>query len=203
MKALGKSPYSGHGVLLGNGVAEWQDTTYVLRLFGERVSVARRCYREFVQKGIAAGRRREFTGGGLIRSLGGWSAAKALRKAGALQKGDERILGDGEFVEKVLAQAQEAFERKYRLKAKGIDIDKVAERVAEIVGIDPAEVWAAGKQPKWVQARSLLCYWAIGELGVSQAWLSRKLGLSQAAISLSVARGRQVAQQKRYEIRNL
>ena len=43
MKALGKSPYSGHGVLLGNGVAEWQDTTYVLRLFGERVSVARRC----------------------------------------------------------------------------------------------------------------------------------------------------------------
>jgi len=112
MKALGKSPYSGHGVLLGNGVAEWQDTTYVLRLFGERVSVARRCYREFVQKGIAAGRRRELAGGGLIRSLGGWSAAKALRKAGALQKGDERILGDGEFVEKVLAQAQEAFERK-------------------------------------------------------------------------------------------
>jgi chromosomal replication initiation ATPase DnaA len=84
--------------------------------------------------------------------------AKALRKAGALQKGDERILGDGEFVEKVLAQAQEAFERKYRLKAKGLDIDKVAERVAEMVGIDPAGVWAAGKQPKWVQARSLLCY---------------------------------------------
>ena len=109
-------------------------------------------------------------------------------------------LGDGEFVEKVLAQAQEAFERKYRLKAKGIDIDKVAERVAEIVGIDPAEVWAAGKQPKLVQARSLLCYWAIRELGVSQAWLSRKLGLSQAAISLSVGWGRQVAQQKRYEI---
>ena len=111
-----------------------------------------------------------------------------------MQKGDERILGDGEFVEKVLAQAKEAFERKYRLKAKGIDIDKVAARVAEIVGIDPAEVWAAGKQPKLVQARSLLCYWAISELGVSQAWLSRKLGLSQAAISLSVARGRQVAQ---------
>jgi len=55
-----------------------------------------------------------------------------LRKAGALQKGDERILGDGEFVEKGLAQAKEAFERKYRLKVKGIHIDRIAARVAEI-----------------------------------------------------------------------
>ena len=38
-------------------------------------------------------------GGGLIRSVGGWSAVRALRKMGAYQKGDERILGDGDFVE--------------------------------------------------------------------------------------------------------
>jgi hypothetical protein len=203
MRALGKSRYSGHGVLLGQVVAEWQDTTYVLRLFGSRLPVARRSYHEFVKKGIALGRRRELTGGGLIRSLRGWSAAKALRKAGALQKGDERILGDGEFVEKVLAQAQEALERQYRRKAKEIDLDQVAARVAEVLGLDPAEVWAAGKKPRLVQARSLLCYWASSELGVSQAWLSRKLGLSQAAKCFSVARGRQVARQKSYELGNL
>jgi putative transposase len=203
MKELGKNRYSGHGVLLGNAVAGWQNTKYILRLFGGKLPVARRYYREFVQKGVAAGRRRELTGGGLIRSIGGWSAAKLLRKAGALQKGDERILGDGEFVEKVLAQAKEAFERKYRLKVKGIHVDRIAARVAEIVGIDPAEVWAAGKQHKVVQARSLLCYWTTSELGLSQAWLSKKLGLSQAAISLSVARGRQIASQKKYEIGNL
>jgi putative transposase len=203
MKELGKNRYSGHGVLLGTMAAEWQNTKYVLRLFGSRKSIARRCYREFVQKGIAAGRRRELTGGGLIRSIGGWSAVKALRKAEALQKGDERILGDGEFVEKVLLQAKEAFERKYRLLVKGVNIDRIAARVTEITGIDPAEVLAAGKQHKIVQARSLLCYWATAELGVSQVWLSKKLRLSQAAISLSVARGRQVAIQKKYEIGNL
>jgi putative transposase len=64
-----------------------------------------------VNQGIAAGKRPEFTGGGLIRSVGGWSAVKTLRKAGALQKGDERILGDGEFVEEVLSEAKEAFEK--------------------------------------------------------------------------------------------
>jgi chromosomal replication initiation ATPase DnaA len=106
-------------------------------------------------------------------------------------------------VEKVLAQAKEAFERKYRLKVKGVHIERIAARVAEIMGIDPAEVWAAGKQHKVVQARSLLCYWTTRELGFSQAWLSKKLGLSQAAISLSVARGRQIASQKKYEIENL
>ena len=110
MKELGKNRYSGHGVLLGNVVAGWQNTKYILRLFGSKLPVARQYYREFVQKGVAAGRRRELTGGGLIRSIGGWSAAKLLRKAGALQKGDERILGDGKFVEKVLAQAKVAFE---------------------------------------------------------------------------------------------
>jgi putative transposase len=64
-----------------------------------------------VNQGIAAGKRPELTGGGLIRSVGGWSAVKTLRKAGALQKGDERILGDGEFVEEVLSEAKEAFEK--------------------------------------------------------------------------------------------
>ena len=55
-----------------------------------------------MEKGIADGKRPELTGGGLIRSVGGWAAAKALRRANALQKGDERILGDGDFVDTVL-----------------------------------------------------------------------------------------------------
>ena len=37
-------------------------------------------------------------GGGLVRSLGGWKAIKVLRGVGERIKGDERILGDGDFV---------------------------------------------------------------------------------------------------------
>ena len=50
----------------------------------------------------------------MIRSGGGWAVAKALCKVNALQKGDERILGDGGFVEAVLSEAKEAYEKKYR-----------------------------------------------------------------------------------------
>ena len=71
------------------------------------------------------------------------------------------------------------------------------------MGMDPKAVWASGKQPQIVKARSLLCYWATSELGISQAWLSKKLRLSPAPISLSVARGRQIVSERHYEIGNL
>ena len=38
---------------------------------------------------------------------------------GICVKGDERILGDSDFVENVLKSAEEAFEEKYELKARG------------------------------------------------------------------------------------
>ena len=88
--------------------------------------LSRRRYRAFVQKGIEEGRRDDLVGGGLIRSAGGRSAVKALRKAKVLQKGDERILGDGDFVERVLAEAKEAYEKKHRLMATGLDLDYLA-----------------------------------------------------------------------------
>jgi REP element-mobilizing transposase RayT len=203
MKRMDNYPYCGHSALMGKLTVAWQNKSYILGLFGDKISPARRRYRAFVEKGIADGKRPELTGGGLIRSVGGWAAAKALRKANALQKGDERILGDGDFVEAVLSEANEAYERRYLLKAKGIDVDTIVLRAAQIAGIEPSQIWTSGKQPKIVHARSLLCYWATNELGVSQAWLSKKLKLSQPAISLSVARGRAIAIQNNYEIENL
>ena len=41
---------------------------------------AKRAYRQFVKKGIDEGHRPDLVGGGLIRSQGGWSSVKALRR---------------------------------------------------------------------------------------------------------------------------
>ncbi len=145
---------------MGKTVTAWQNKRYILGLFGDKVLPARRHYRVFVEKGIANGKRQELTGGGLIRSVGGWVAVKALRKANALQKGDERILGNGYFVASVLSESGDAYEGKCRLKANGID------RVAKVSGIESSQVWASEKQPKIVQVRGFLCYWATSELGL-------------------------------------
>ena len=118
-------PYSGHSALLGHHPNDWQDIDYVPGLFGKEVSVAKRKYREFGFGGVAAGRKPELTGGGLLRSQGGWTGVKALRNSGDYQKGDERILGDGEFVERVLAQTREEKARRYRLRTEGFTFEGV------------------------------------------------------------------------------
>jgi hypothetical protein len=60
-----------------------------------------------------------------MRIIGGWKGLKDFRKAGIRVKEDERILGDSDFVETVLASAKEAFEEKYLLESREIDFDHV------------------------------------------------------------------------------
>ena len=76
----------------------WQDDAYVLHFIDAKRPIARHRYRQFIKKGLSQGRRDDLMGGGLIRSSGGWSTVKALRKANAHVKSDDRILGNSDFV---------------------------------------------------------------------------------------------------------
>lgn len=200
IRQLDTYPYSGHSVIMGARDNDWQDKETVLNRFGKRIGTARKKYREFVEKGIAQGKRPDLVGGGLIRSLGGWSAVKAMRRAKSYVKGDERILGGSEFVEAVLKKSEDAFKRRYRLMAQGWDIDRVAERVAQVLQMDVDDVWSPGRYQRLVTARSLLCYWAVRELGVSMAFLARRLDISSVAVSKSVARGADLAKENIYTL---
>lgn len=193
MKALDAYPFCGHGTMLGKSKRPWQNRQYILKRFADQKGLARRRYRAFVQKGVALGKRTDLTGGGLVRSAGGWAAVKALRKSGEYQKGDERILGDGDFVEKVLAQATEQMERKYRIQNRGLTFDAVVSHVANLMGMDVEGVLAPGRYKQLVQARSLVCFWAVREANISQAELSRRFDITQPAVSMAVSRGRGIA----------
>ncbi len=103
---LGRYRWCGHGVLIGKIKNEWQDRDYVLRWFGQKQGEAKKAYGSYVAKGIDQGRRPELVGGGLIRSLGGWSAVKAMRLSGDRELTDDRILGSGEFVERIIKEAE-------------------------------------------------------------------------------------------------
>jgi REP element-mobilizing transposase RayT len=191
---LGRHPFCGHSVIMGKMKKPWQDTEGVLGMFGENLRASRRAYRLFVEKGIAEGRRKDLTGGGLLRSAGGWEGVKALREEKVYQRNDERILGDGDFVGRVLASAEEAMEKRYALRARGVNLAFIASRVSQVLGVKPEEVWAEGKYRRIVEARSLLCHWAVRELGVPMSSLGRKLGISIPAVSGAVTRGRKIAE---------
>jgi REP element-mobilizing transposase RayT len=196
VKELEGFPYAGHGALLGKQKQPWQDVGYVLGQFGGGVREARRRYRAYVKEGIGQGRRPELVGGGLIRSLGGWVKAKALRREGGRHKGDERILGDSDFVMKVLEQCEEGLERRYRRQAEGYDFDKLLRHAAELCGVNPQEILARSKRPRVVEARSLLCFWAVQELGMSATAVAKRLKISQPAVSISVRRGEKISRDR-------
>jgi REP-associated tyrosine transposase len=195
LKALDNYKYTGHSTILRKAARSWQDTDYILRLFSLKKKVAQRKYREFVAKGISLGRQPELTGGGLIRSVGGWKAAKALKRGMNRLKGDERILGDSDFVQSVLKECQEKLDRRYQLQEKGYNLKTVSRKVADLFDLDPSQLFTPTKSPKIVKARSLMCYFAVRELGLTATGLAKEIGLKQPAISISVRRGEIIAKE--------
>jgi putative transposase len=153
-----------------------------------------------VKKGVAAGRRPDLTGGGLVRSAGGWSALRAMRNGESRMKGDERILGQGDFVETVLKVAQENLDRKSRISALGYDFDWLVGRVLGLFGLSFNELLTGGKQRRMVQARSVLCYWGTRELGMSAVSISRKLKIASSTASESAMRGRQIVEEHGWKL---
>jgi len=200
MEHLDKYPFSGHGVIMGVYEHSWQNSDAVLTFFGKRTNSARLGYRSFVAKGIDQGKRTDLTGGGLIRSAGGWAAVKEKRKTGIHLKSDERILGHSDFVGQILSENNEAFERRYTLRARGVDINYIAGRVAMLLDMPVDEVWLPGRYERLVTARSLICFWAVRELGVSMAFLARRFNISIVAVSKSVKRGAEIAKKGGYEL---
>lgn len=194
--------YCGHSTLMGQKKRSWQEVDYILGYFGRTVGKSRNDYLAYLEEGISRGRREDLTGGGLIRSLGGWSEVKKHRgKTSDHAMSDERILGDGSFVDSVIAQAAaEEFDRRYTLKRKGYDLAAIAGRVAEILGIKKEDVFSKGSQKMRVKARSMLCYWAVREAGMSIRTLAKRLEMSAPGVGYAVERGAAIIQENQHKL---
>jgi len=193
MAGLDRYTYCGHSALMGKRACAWQETTYVLSYFGQGPLKGKKNYHLYVKEGVTQGRRPELVGGGLIRSLGGWSEVKKLRRTGQdRMKGDERILGDGDFVRDVLSEANERMDRRYELKSRGYGIETLEERVLEIYRIDRDELYSKSRQKTRADARSVFCYWAVRELGIEGTQMAKRLGMSQPGVAYAVKKGERI-----------
>lgn len=182
MEALDHYPHTGHAVLMGRMTLLWQDTASVLAFFGSPSG-----YRAFVEKGIALGTRPELTGGGLIRSAGGWLQ---LKKDGVRLQSDERILGSSEFVSSVLKKTHEDYEKRLLIKAAGLTLSTLITSVARHLGIDEALIRSAVKQRTASRARAIIAHLAVDRLKTTNVEIGRTLNLTVSAVSRLAARGR-------------
>jgi REP element-mobilizing transposase RayT len=200
---LARHRYSGHGCLLGEHSQPWMATDEILGRFGKNAATARKAYLAFMADGVTQGKQPKLIGGGLVRSSGGWQQVRSARESGEFLKSDERILGDSSFVDSVLGGAGEGLARKNALQQQGVDLEAIVHGVAQALGIDPGEIWLPGKQPLRVKARSLACFWAVQELGLTTSELAARMRLSQPAISLAVQRGERIAREMDWQLEDM
>lgn len=188
LEQLDRYPWCGHAVLLGNAVRPWQDCAAVLGWFGSREKEARRAYRSYVAQGIPLGRRPELVGGGLIRSLGGWSQVRAMRGGGMRVRADERILGSGEFVEQMLREAEERIKFQVPSTQRLLRARQYVERLCAEAGVSLAEMLGGSRRAPIPRLRLALARHLVGQLGLPLAEAARQLGVTTSGISRAIER---------------
>jgi len=191
---LASYPYSGHSVLMAKRKRAWQDSDYVLKYFGKTQREARRRYFSYVLKGVEEGRRPDLVGGGLLRTVGGWKGLKELRDSGEKVRSDERILGGSEFVERVLRESEEEWERRSLLRQRGANLQRLLEKVSVYFGVETEDLKSGSKVPTVAKARAVLCYVGVRKLGLISASIARELGISPSAVSKAIVRAQQACE---------
>jgi hypothetical protein len=175
--------------LIGRRKNGWQETEYVLGQFSGERGRAIRAYRRFMAEGRGQGRRDDLVGGGgLIRSLGGWSQVLSLRGRGERVEYDERILGWGDFVARILGEADKDVRRQLRVGERERLVAQAISRICEESGVREEEVRSGGRRKGVSRARAEISYYLSHELGVPAAEIARHLGVCSSAIVKAIQR---------------
>ena len=197
LEELKRYPWAGHAVLMGEIKRDWQDREAILRFFGRTRRGTVKSYSQYVAEGVREGRRPDLVGGGLVRSMGGWSAVLSLRQRGMGLVSDERILGSSDFVSRLMSEAEQKEKDSLRLSKKISDFSSLVKKVMKGEGIQEKELRSGSKINQVVEARKLFCQLAVKKMGYPGAEVARFLGVTTSAVN-KAANSEEVSSLKRY-----
>ncbi len=183
LEELNCYPWCGHAVIMNRITCDWQDREYVLHYFGEDEGMAQKAYQEFVFEQSRLRKQSELTGGGLVRSAGGWSEVLSLRQRAEKQFCDERILGCGEFVKEILYEAEETVKTLVPVSSTRANAMEALEKRCEKAGITSQALQTGSKRRECTQVRKELSRQFVLEFGLSYADTARLLGISASAVN--------------------
>ena len=188
MSELNRYRWCGHAVVMGKVKMEWQDRKYVLRWFGKRQGEAKRAYQKYVVEGIAQGRRPDLVGGGLIRSMGGWSEVISMRRLGIKERSDERILGRGDFVNEVVNEANKVLRYQFAGRERSEKTEQYIRELCQKEGVNIKELRSGSRRARVSKLRRHLATELVEMYGVPLAEIARHVGVSTSAISKAIKR---------------
>lgn len=185
LRGLRKYKWCGHSTLLGGNIHKFLAREDILTQFGSPLRLAMRRYESFVSDRANRFKRGELSRGGLVRSMRGAQSSEGTELMAKEKKesSDERILGNGHFVESVLRRVEGEQNRK-------IPLEEVIDQVEKKSGVKFEEISSKSQTRQVVKARAMYCHLAKEQCGVSGAQLMRQLKLTSGAISHLVYKGR-------------
>jgi putative transposase len=183
---LEKYAWCGHGTLTGRLKNDWQERDFVLGFFGAKEKKAIKGLQEFIEAGKGLGPRPELVGGGLIRSLGGWSAVLSLRQQGEAEAYDERILGRGDFVQTVLKEADQRLARQVRARKKTGSLARIVKERCRESGVNERELRLGSRWRAVSELRRSLCVYLYRELVIPLAEIARQVGIGTSGVAMAV-----------------
>ncbi|NKB33810.1 MAG: hypothetical protein GKR91_11995 [Pseudomonadales bacterium] len=171
----------------------------MLTYFSNSLGKARNRYRNFVAEGNFNTPNRNLSGGGLIRSAGGWEAVSRFRKEHIYCIGDERILGDSTFIEQSLKHDILELQRSESLERKGWNLEKLIEEVCLLHSVKEQRLLGKNRDKNVSRAKSVICYWATEVLNISRKEIAARLRLSQSAVSYRAINGCEYCEKENIE----
>jgi len=185
LASLDDYPWCGHRQLLGNTSRKLLAEDKVLPFFSKRRKVARHQYRQFIADGIDISEEAKL-------STGGKRASLALDPdLGDEDLFDDRILGGGEFVERVLNLAGQG------AAGPKMSLPEIIDQVGIYFGIEKSRLNRPGKERILVQAKAVICYVAVRELGLRGVDVAPALACTPGAVSHAAKRGEHILRQER------
>ena len=127
-------------------------------------------------------------GGGLIRSAGGWAEVRSQRQRREPQQGDERILGSGEFVERVLTEAEARVQRQQAARRQSGRVERVIADACKKNGASLTELRSGSRRGKLSTMRAALVCKLVEDFGVKLAEAAHQLGISTSGVSKILTR---------------
>jgi len=188
---LAQYPWTGHGALMGVRLNRWQNIDEVLGRFGSHAATPTSGYERFIVDGWNEGHREELEGGGLIRSLGGMAGALQAARDNHRQLSDVRVLGDGNFVQEVLRQAETAENQQHDLQT--LSLESLAKAVAHLLEIAPESIQEKRRDREASRAKSLVLYAATEWLGRTLKQVAGYTRISLGCASRARLRGKSLA----------
>lgn len=127
--------------------------------------------------GLAVEQRPELDGGGLKRSL-----ALGQDKSHNKISYDERILGESEFVDRVLARLEKTPQRR-----PSVSLEDLIKTVADNFNLTTPELCSGSRRNAIVRARAVVMWLGTKQLGLTADELAQALGVKPTAIYMSLS----------------